>query len=477
MSKKISELSSISTPTGTETMEVLQSGVNKKMTVNEVADFVQGNIDTAVGSEASARVGADNALQAQIDALPGAGGAITYVRKKVAASGGDYTSITAAINDIVDVNHLASSTNQYILEVFNGTYLEDGPTNVGLFLRDYVHIYGQSETGVIIKNNNFGATGGAEAGYDTIHIPANCTIKNVTLHAFKCKYVVHADISGAYTLRFENVTFQHFGGATGSDGPDIGAGLTSGQTLEFINCKFLGGGVYAHGAISTSGRSLTAGFNVILTGCISRGLLFQDYEEYGPNKITITGSYVKVMDLRAVSAVYDAGANTVGNRGYKPAYTRLELTDNRIDELILDSEALVLFGKIPAIEGFNTPATNKSGGTIAKGYAVILRTDAGEPNSYSNLNQIGWREIDIYDGAAGIFLGFTMESIANDAKGMVQTTGTPSVEFDSSGGAVVYGDGLEVAADGRVQVWSTGDLIGHALEAKSTDGLLKMTFL
>ena len=55
----------------------------------------------------------------------------------VAASGGDFTTVTAALNSITD----NSSTNQYVIKVAPGTYTEPN----GISLKDYVDIEGSGQ--------------------------------------------------------------------------------------------------------------------------------------------------------------------------------------------------------------------------------------------------------------------------------------------------------------------------------------------
>lgn len=256
----------------------------------------------------------------------------------------DYTSIWSAIDAITD----ASSGNQYILDVKNGTYNENGYFNTGLGFytgiapKHYVHIIGESTAGVII-NGPSAASPGNEVAVDTFHTPANCLIQNVTIKALNAKYCVHADYSlYDYSLYLKDCVLTHMGSVSGFNDP-IGCGLYGGQKIVLLGCTLNGEGFYAHGN-ATNTRDTSKHFEILLKSCNMPKFLWQDYIEYAANTITLTDNTVTEVNLQTITTVYDANpGNPACNTGTK-VYTSFTNSGNTVTTVTRDSETAAILG-------------------------------------------------------------------------------------------------------------------------------------
>lgn len=255
----------------------------------------------------------------------------------------DYTTITAALAAITT----ASVSNQFVLDVKNGTYNETGTFSIafslyiGMTLKDYIHIVGESEDGVHIYGPP--QDPGNESIADVFHIPATCLVKNMTVHAYDVKYPFHCDENNiAYDMYFENVTTYH---DHSNDGYlyDVGVGIYGDQRLTFINCTRNGGGFFGHGNLS-SARDLSKHFEI--EDYQSTGAQWQwlDTIEYAANKITLTNCTIGEVYLRTDTTVYDANpGNPACNTGTK-VYTNFIVSGNDVTTVTRDSETAAILG-------------------------------------------------------------------------------------------------------------------------------------
>lgn len=401
-------------------------------------------------------------LDAAYAAIP-----VVMNERLVAPSGGDYTTITAALADITD----NTAINQYRLFVSDGDYIESGSGGVGLVLKNYIHIAGAGRHRVSIKGPE--APAGSEGLYSTIHSVANCTVEGVGLIAYKNKYAVHIDgaLQNGFILRdFKTI---HYGGVDATvAGYDIGIGAHARDEILIENGECGGAGVYIHGV--ASGRVANTEWNVGLKNLSAKLLKVEDFLEYSKNSIDISGSKFESLVFLADPTHKNAyPANPLYDRGYYHQSVQLGTNNSSVgrieyqDSFTIDT---VLINPI-IINGMNTVAINKGATVIAKGKAVKLLADANLPDTYpTDFYSSG--NVDLYDGS-GIFCGVAERDIAVDAKASVQHHGKPYIYVDATA-AIAYGDDLEINSSGVFVKRSTGIIRANALESKASGtGLIK----
>lgn len=257
----------------------------------------------------------------------------------------DYTTITAALADITT----ASISNQFTLNVKNGTYNETGSFSafgfyVGITLKHYIHIVGESKTGVII-NGPQAALSTDEVLVDVFHIPASCLIKNVTIQALNCKYGIHADyVAGnyVYNLWVEDCVIDHLGSVSGFK-YDIGVGMWKEQTINIRRVSFNGGGIFIHGT-SSSNRDITKPWHFSVKNSTMPEFHFIDFIEYAGQTITLTSNTITDVFLNGNASVYDANpSDPACNQGFKP-FTTFINSANTVTTVTQNAEATAMIG-------------------------------------------------------------------------------------------------------------------------------------
>lgn len=259
----------------------------------------------------------------------------------------DYTTITDALAGITN----ATVNNQYVLNVKNGTYNETGTFSgafgfyVGITLKHYIHIIGESKTGVIIIGPEAALTAN-ETLVDAIHIPASCLIKNVTIQASNCKYPIHADYNSGnyvYNLWIEDCVIDHLGSRGGSK-YDIGIGFWKDQQIHIRNTSFNGGGVFVHGSSSCT-RDVTKPWHLsIVNSTMVDEFHFIDFIEYAVQTITLTNNTINAAFINASAVVYDANpGNPACNQGFK-VFTNFINSGNTVGSVTQNAEATSILG-------------------------------------------------------------------------------------------------------------------------------------
>lgn len=172
----------------------------------------------------------------------------------VAPSGGDYTSVRAAVNSITD----ATIFNKYKVFVKNGTYDE-----IDIETKDYVDIVGESKDGVILRCDGLSSSL-APSGYGLpmwtwlddysgqpiseipeaykhlfIHM-SESTIENLTMIVNNVKYAIHQDgNSRKYNAVVENCKIIRQQSYSDGDYTSlVGIGSLGGQYQNYKDCEF-----------------------------------------------------------------------------------------------------------------------------------------------------------------------------------------------------------------------------------------------
>lgn len=258
----------------------------------------------------------------------------------------DYTTITDALADITD----ATVNNQYTLRVKNGTYNELGTFSgafqfyVGITLKHYVHIVGESKEGVIINGPEATSTPN-EALVDAIHVPASCLIKNVTIQALNCKYAIHADFNAGtyvYNLWIEDCILDHLG-SNGGNKYDLGVGFHKNQQIDVRRVSFNGGGIFVHGNGGTV-RDNAEPWHFSVKNSTMPEFHFIDFIEYSGQSVTLTSNTITDAFINASAVVYDANpGNPVCNQGFK-VFTNFINSLNTVGSVTQNAEATAILG-------------------------------------------------------------------------------------------------------------------------------------
>lgn len=256
------------------------------------------------------------------------------------------TAITTALARITD----ASISKQYILDVKNGTYNEKGTFDgafgiyVGIYLKHYIHIIGESKAGVIV-NGPQAAVSANETLVDVFHVPATCLIANLTINAQNCKYAFHCDYSSGnyeYDLYVKDCNVNHLGSVSGYDDA-FGIGFHMNQSVTAIGCTITGEGFYAHGEIACV-RDLLKPWHLKIKNCTMNNFIFQDYLEYSANTVTLTGNTIGVVNLQTITSVWDANPGSpTCNNGTK-VYTSFVRSGNTVTTVTRDAETISILG-------------------------------------------------------------------------------------------------------------------------------------
>lgn len=266
----------------------------------------------------------------------------------VCPSGCNYTSITSAISALEGT---ATATNRWTVFVLSKAtpYYENGPDGLGLLMRDYIDIVGQSRDSVVIIGPR-ATSGPQEAGYSTIATAANCTIRNLTVIADSSKYAAHFDmgVNSQFRMVAENCRFWKRSSLAGQFDA-VGIGIRGGQYMDFRNCIF-DGGFYAHDNETVTTRDTNKYFTITITGCVGKSYQFVNWIEYSPNFITISNSRFNHGQFDAVFSEYNANpTDRRANRGYMPDYTRHIVDGNTFLSLAYNAEGAALLKGNPVV--------------------------------------------------------------------------------------------------------------------------------
>lgn len=383
-----------------------------------------------------------------------------YTEVTVAAAGGDYTTVTAALAAITD----ASATNRYRIFVNPGTYTEVGASGNGLELKSYVDVHGAGRDLVTLKGPNVALA-------SVIHYPANCEVTGMTLQAAAAdKYCIHLDWGVGTFADFtaRDLRCIHDGG-----GFTIGIGARpGGQTMLFEDVEMLGS-AWAHSTYSGRAGDLTDSWSITFRGCTMDSFLYLSLVEYFPSVLTFDGCEIRDYFRYQVGLTYYTAnpGNPLYNRGYPADGTAIVMSGTHAGRLEMGTGWDEVRDTPQEMPNISQRVVNAGAGAIAAGQAVKLLVNPGtDPISG---NQMHSSNVAAWDGS-GIYLGVAVTAIAVGARGAVQLGDRPLVSADGTT-AIAYGDALELNASGVFVKRTAGIIRGHALAAlPSGTGLIAM---
>lgn len=224
------------------------------------------------------------------------GVAVTYTTVVVAAAGGDYTTIAAALAAISG----QTESNRYRILVAPGSYSANQ-----LILESYIDIIGANAATVTV-------TSAGVANQSLIeNIAPNCIVSGLTLvSAVGGRYVVHADTAGEgiFTLRDCVLTQNNAVDA-------IGGGGRPNQVLHIENCS-MNGDIGIHGVAIN--REAGKPWQLNLIDVTAPVLNVRDFLEYERNSVVISGGAITTTNYSTDTSYYDDNpGNPLYNRGWQ----------------------------------------------------------------------------------------------------------------------------------------------------------------
>lgn len=194
----------------------------------------------------------------------------------VKTSGGDYTSVQDAIDNINGTENCHAK-----IYIYPGTYNEE------IIGKNFVDIIGVDRDTCILT-----ATGDPlnPLIHDTIKSTYTMDIKNLTILGTNgSKYCVHMDAYGAYTARFINCVF-----IKEIERSAFGIGLHASQNLELINCVITGAdlAVYCHNWDNQASSCSLTIHNCKLTGNTRSGLYLDSLGSHMTDLVILTNNEI-----------------------------------------------------------------------------------------------------------------------------------------------------------------------------------------
>lgn len=218
----------------------------------------------------------------------------------------DYATIQEACNALAAT---ASDANPGTVYILDGEYEEPGTYNLGLYIRNYINLVGQSRDGVIIYPP------AGEADGDAVFYPGyNARHENLTLYARAANhYALHQDHYSNW-ITWKNCIFYHESAAKAA----IGGGGRGNQVLTFEDCEVTQGTASVHGDVYSRAVS-DFPWRWEFRSCILPAFGVIDFVEYKENQVLFTGCTIGTLTYTQNLTYYTANPdNPLYNRGYLP---------------------------------------------------------------------------------------------------------------------------------------------------------------
>lgn len=204
----------------------------------------------------------------------------------VKASGGDYTTVPAAVKYVMD-NWRDNPSVNYLIKIDPGTYdiasevvslIDGGMEHQGLWIPPNATICGAGKDRTIIRFHYSGTDDGIMSDVSAFNMPYESSLMDLTISVENIRYCIHSalqesGVSNSYiddvTVRLENVKLIHKGfdsqhTPSYSSPGAFGSGSTNGGRKEFYNCDFIA--KYAPW-FNHNRKNLTKGTEFIFEGC------------------------------------------------------------------------------------------------------------------------------------------------------------------------------------------------------------------
>ena len=225
-------------------------------------------------------------------------------RIEVKKSGGDYNSVTEAINY---ANSLGGVIDIYIYDGVYDVYAEQGGDawiatishsqgeRQGLHLADNVNLYGVGHVELRFELPD-NITYDQSRSVSCLNLWNSNTIENIDFYAKNCRYAIHDETDGGnHNIKrvVKNCRLEHLGSADGlwQSPTAMGGGASGGSQYDWINCQFITHKFFQAFSYHTNHNETPSHFNI--DGCVGLCLEYTGVEPvrsfcaqyYGENHI------------------------------------------------------------------------------------------------------------------------------------------------------------------------------------------------
>lgn len=211
-------------------------------------------------------------------------------RIEVKKSGGDYNSVTEAINY---ANSLGGVIDIYIYDGVYDVYAEQGGDawiatishsngeRQGLHLADNVNLYGVGHVELRFELPD-SVTYDQCRSVSCLNLWNSNTIENIDFYAKNCRYAIHDETNGGnYNIKrvVKNCRLEHLGSADGlwQSPTAMGGGASGGSQYDWINCQFITHKFFQAFSYHTNHNEAPSHFNI--DGCVGLCLEYSGTEQ------------------------------------------------------------------------------------------------------------------------------------------------------------------------------------------------------
>lgn len=213
------------------------------------------------------------------------------VRIEVKKSGGDFNSVTSAINY---ANTLNGGADIYIYDGVYDVYQEQGGDEwlakishsagerQGLHLEDNVNLYGVGYVELRFELPN-SVTYDQSRSVSCLNLWNSNIIENINFYAKNCRYAIHDETNGGnYNIKryVKNCRLEHLGNYNSEPWPSMtamGGGASGGSQYDWINCQFITHNFFQAFSYHTHNNENPSHFNI--DGCVGLCLEYSGHEQ------------------------------------------------------------------------------------------------------------------------------------------------------------------------------------------------------
>lgn len=361
----------------------------------------------------------------------------------------DYTDIKEALNAITD----NSSSKRYIINVMDGVYdYSDDGDLIGVPLKNYITIHGQSKNVRIIKRDSYFDWDKAVIDIDKSQKIEYTAIKGAaTIINNNCKCPIHIDhdkFIGVFEA--ENLDLINEQALGTGDNPSEGqancfaVGWRGDEHFRLTNIR-ANGKIWGHNYTDKESNGV---FELISCNCAT--IQIGDLTSYGNDKIILTGCKANLYEHLWFSEYK-------GNKNYQRQSFSFELIGNDIAQSIVADHA-----------GTHNALTDYYNGIYPFALSGIHKIMNGVGITAGSLvKQTGLNTVSRWQTGDKLF-GVAVEGSNADGRVLIQYAGIVQMKSDAST-SIAFDDELEINASGKVVKRINGSLIGYAMQSNNDE--------